>query len=293
VTLRTTFFVFADGSLVGWNASWDEMVWMRGLLASSSPSQPLDHPPTTPGGSRSLVSSSPPTIAVESMRYQLFLTLPMSERPQDSEPQEVQTYIDADHDRIILADDDDINTKLPYSYALVQSVKLDAMNASLEPVARVVKHWQQQLSVDGRLLCTLKNLRQVKTNLLGLNEALNFGHMMATQTTPRIFWSGEFHSARGYYREACDHLEIDDRASNLKGQMESIDETLSYLHDEAHATENEWLTRVIIGLIMFEVLAALGVFDLVAGWIIDACSSRSNHTTASTIAANGDATERP
>lgn len=323
VVMKTTFFVFADGGLVGWNASWDEMVWMRGLLSSSThpaaaatesgssssglpderhvyqqrgstppsdeersstTSQRSFFPPTILGGlpaapsSRRAPASTSPSVAVESMRYQLFLTLPMSERPDDAEPQEEQTFIDADRDRIVLADDNDIAKKLPFSYALVQSVRLDAMHTSLEPLVQVVKRWQQQLSVDGRLVCTLKNLRQAKTTLLGLNEALNFGHI-STQTTPRVFWSGDFHSVRGYYRDACSHLEIDDRAASLKAQVESIDETLSYLHDEAHASENEWLTWIIIVLIAFEVLAALGVFERVIGLIIDVWSTDSKPKT--------------
>lgn len=217
----------------------------------------------------------------------------MSERPHDAEPQEAQTYIDADKDRIILADDSDIAKKLPYSYALVQSVKLDAMHTSLEPVSQQVKYWQQQLSVDGRLVCTLTQLRKAKTNLLALNEALNFGHLHLQTTTPRIFWSGEFHAVRGFYRDACSHLEIDDRSASLKAQMESLDETLSYLHDEAHAGENEWLTWVIIVLIAFEALAALGVFERVMGCVIDLLFFRgddaknivtSNHNSKGDIA---------
>mmetsp|Transcript_72980 Transcript_72980/g.84675 ORF Transcript_72980/g.84675 Transcript_72980/m.84675 type:complete len:509 (+) Transcript_72980:97-1623(+) len=279
----TTYVIFADGSLVGWNATWEELVWMRNILqgqqraaaeaeeasmlqrSDEASNQQHQQHPITMSAAGGLTSTT--LLAVDSMRYQLFDSLDLNERPSEEELSlpDQQSYIDVDRDRIIL-EDDSVVTKLPFSYALVQSVKLEVLQARLQPVAMEVKEWQRflaNINEGGAWLSALalvrnvKRLRKAKSQLLTLVEALNFRYH--TQTTPRIFWFGDFSSLRSLYRDACEHLEIEDRAHSLKAQLETLDETISYLHDEVHASANEWLTLIIIILIAVELVIGFGL----------------------------------
>lgn len=288
---RTTYMVFADGGLVAWNADWEELVWMRSFLSADSAAQSgADRPPNASspqssssfsgggGGYATAVSALPSSatvaaaattskqlLAFDSMRYTLYDTLPMDQRPTAAvddydtplhHPSTAASYIDAARDRIVLKEDS-VLLKVPYSYALVQSVKLEALHYAMEPIALNVKRWQQRLSVDGRLVVSLSSLRKAKAQLLTLTENVYFEQ----EATPKLFWHAEYGALRASYREVSTHLEMEDRIGGLKQQLEAVDETLSYLHQEVHAAMNEWLTWVIIVLIAAELLVASGVVE--------------------------------
>ena len=264
----TTFVVFADGSIVGWNAQWQEMMYIREeLSASSSKSATIE------GGSLSVSSSadsSTPSstsaaFVVDSMRYELYDRCNSAVRDADDDDEDDtvlttgesrRNFINEGDDRIVLASSA-AKYKIPFSYALAQSVKLDAYRREVDPISQQVKRWQQHLARSGTLLCTLPALRMVKSKLLSLVEFLNFTQYV--QTTPRIFWTGEYQLLRSVYRDACVHLEIEDRGASLKQMLDAVDESLSYLHDEVHANTNEFLTLVIIVLIALELSVATGL----------------------------------
>lgn len=294
----TTFVAFADGSLVGWNAQWDEMIYIRealraagcgaaapvaastaggggGAPAASSwggASASAAASPVFPSALSSPTSGSSPaaSFVVDSMRYDLFDRLSIAENAWggDSEPGATvatadsrRNFIQDGEDRIVLAGPA-AKYKIPFSYALAQSVKVDAYRREVDPISQEVKRWQQHLAKTGKLLCTLPSLRMVKSKLLSLVELLNFAQYV--QTTPKIFWSGEHQLLRPVYRDACVHLEIEARGAALKQMLDSVDESLSYLHDEVHANTNEFLTLVIIFLIAMELSVATGLVHFLA-----------------------------
>jgi uncharacterized Rmd1/YagE family protein len=210
---------------------------------------------------------------MESMAFQFFDRLPMDKRPMDSDN---RSFVDPLEDRIILSDDEAI-TKLPFSFALVQSVRLDSLQSSVDAIAKEVKVWHQHLNEHGKLICTLPQLRRTKTKLLSLLDTLNF--KQSVQTAPKMFWSGEFQSLRGVYWETCEHLELEERAQALKAQLDTVDEWLSYLHDEVHTNMNEFLTWVIIILIASELFIALGILSHVRTLLEKALSAAVILTT--------------
>lgn len=164
--------------------------------------------------------------------------------------------LDGDDDLIVLANDDPEH-KVPFSSALALSVKLDLVDVSIRPVALKVKKWQAQVGEKGDVQCSLKNLRKAKTELLSVFADLNFRH--GVHTTPKLFWAGEFQRFRPAYKELCEHLEVEERLELLDNKMETLDESLTYLHDEVHANSNEHLTLVIIYLIVIEIVVALDI----------------------------------
>jgi uncharacterized Rmd1/YagE family protein len=283
----TTFVVFADGSLVGWNAQWQEMMLIRETLKAagscSSPAQAGDEAnssqPLHPSGLSSSAAASS-SFVVDSMRYELFDRLNIQETAADenddtaiTSTESRRSFIQDGEDRIVLASPA-AKYKIPFSYALAQSVKVDAYRREVDPISQQVKRWQQHLAKTGKLLCTLPSLRMVKSKLLSLVELLNFAQYV--QTTPKIFWSGEYQLLRSVYRDACVHLEIEDRGAALKQMLEAVDESLSYLHDEVHANTNEFLTLVIIVLIAMELSVATGLVHYVVRCLRDALRTDSS-----------------
>ena len=242
-----TFVVFEDGAIVGWDAQWSELVGVRKALEEAL--KQAGRGPAADGYLSDIYAGNANT--TDSITFSLF-----DEASESGRPAEACNYVDTENDRFVLRNKDQRH-KIPFSYALAQSVKLDVLDASIAPVASSVKSWQQQLAATGKIACDVKSLRQSKTRLLSLAEVLNFKHN--TTTTPKLFWVGEMQVHRQVYRDACDHLEIEERGSLLRNKIEAVDESLSYLHDEVHAATMELLTWVIIILIATELVVALQV----------------------------------
>lgn len=317
---KATFVVFAEGTIVGWDASWLELVatheLLRGVAGSAStttagaaPSAPIATHPLAAATRSAVVESidfmefhahrreraaagasgaledganappSAPQPTAEGAAYSGTLgggaAAPHGGGSDSAalQPSAVgggggsgalaadgphRNFIDAETDTVVLADADDRH-KIPFSFALSQSVKLDAVEFAVVPLAADVRAWQRGLLTSGRLRCTVRQLRRAKTQLLALSEYLNFKHNV--QTTPRLFWTSEFQHLRGVYKASCEHLEIEDRGTSLKERMDTIDESIAYFHSESHASSNERLTWIIIWLIAVELVVATGLAE--------------------------------
>ena len=272
-------------------------------------------------------AASPTTDSTSTPHGSLATTAPAAScTPQQPlPPLYMRNFVDADRDRIVLADSR-AQFKVPFSYALAQSVRLDAIDSGIAPIAGSVKVWQQRLAATsgGQLACGVKALRRAKTRLLTLEEALNSsgrdaaaastassagsisspytyssrpnpttatgqgqGHSHnhhggnglgiggggggGPQATPKVFWAGELQCVRGGYKDACEHLEIESRREALLAKAATVDDALTYLHDEVHAGTMEVLTWVIILLIAFEIAVAFGALHAVSvawNWLV-------------------------
>ena len=261
---RKTFVVMAEGAIVGWNGQWSDLVSVWGLSGSGStggaapaPGTPHDNSAAARDGASTM--ATPSNSVTESVKF----ALADANLRESLDPSDAVTLntIDPDSDTFLIADHNDVH-KLPLSYAMAQSVKIDVVDLALAPVQAKLKDWQKHLALTGGLKCTVRDLRQTKTQLLTLFEDLNFTH--SAQTTPRIFWTAKYQRHRAVYKSAREYLEIDDRYEQLQGKIEAIDESLSFLQSEVHTSTNELLTWVIIWLIAVEILLALDVHH----WLI-------------------------
>ena len=276
---RKTFVVMAEGAIVGWNGAFTDLVSVWGL-AGGAPSS------ADGAGADKKSLDVPPNTVTESVK---FAVAGEDQRATyDPEDAVLLNRIDSDTDTFVIADHNDVH-KLSLSYALAQSVKMDVVDLALAPVQQKLKAWQKHLALTGALTCSVRDLRQTKTQLLTLFETLNFTH--SAQTTPRIFFSARYQRHRSVYKEAREHLEIDDRYEQLQGKITSIDEALSFLSDEVHTSTNELLTWVIIWLIVVEIILAMNVHHwlLRVLWpppaAVDAATSTDTTATESGAAA--------
>jgi len=212
---RKSFFVFRDGAVVGWNAGTRDMSAVVG--------EALDTKPNAPPVCETLKFTTDPTEAGES-------------------------------DMISVGGSDE-SLKLPFSYALAQSLKIEVVDGQLRPILVDAKRWQKELGRSGHMACGLKSLRMAKARLLAVYDDLDFGADI--QTTPKLFWTPEYQQLRNVYKAARAHLEIDGRLEVLEDRAETVNEALDYLSGEVHTETNEFLTWVIIILIAIEILLAL------------------------------------
>jgi uncharacterized Rmd1/YagE family protein len=239
---RKSFFVFRDGAVVGWNAGTRDM---SALVAET-----LDAKPTTPPVSETLKFS----VGDGSL---------------------------GDSDIISVENPGDETLKLPFSYALAQSLKIDVVDSQLRPILIDAKRWQKDLGRTGQMTCGVKNLRVAKARLLAVYDDMDFGADI--QTTPKLFWMPEYQQLRNVYKAARSHLEIDGRLEVLEDRAETVQEALDYLNHEVHTETNEFLTWVIIILIAIEILLALLHNDVVvacAGTYFGAGAASASATTS-------------
>lgn len=207
-----TFFVFRDGTVVGWNASHSDIQAILLAAQASSALSPVS----------------------ETLKFSMGQT---------------------EHPDVISLPSDNAREKLPYSLALSQSLKIDAVELTLRPILADVKKWQKEMAASGHIGCTVKHLRQTKARLLAVFDEMDFNANL--HTTPRVLWTSEFQQFRSLFKTARNHLEIDDRLDVLEERAETVNEALDYLSGEVHSEANEFLTWVIIWLIGFEIALAL------------------------------------
>lgn len=220
-----SFFVFRDGTLVGWNASLRDLSSIVGEASV----------PRT--GSKKFAPVS------ESLKFTFGEA----------------TTISAQTDTIVLENNSE-DIKLPFSYALAQSLKIDTVDGALRPVLGHVKDWQKELALTGHMACSVKQLRMTKAQLLAVYDEVDFGANV--QTTPKLFWMPEYQQLRPLYKQVRLHLEIDGRLEVLEDRAETVNEALDYLSGEVHSEANEFLTWVIIWLIGIEIVLALELHKL-------------------------------
>eukprot|EP01062_Namystynia_karyoxenos_P028143 TRINITY_DN21385_c0_g1_i2.p1 TRINITY_DN21385_c0_g1~~TRINITY_DN21385_c0_g1_i2.p1 ORF type:complete len:400 (+),score=86.50 TRINITY_DN21385_c0_g1_i2:117-1316(+) len=147
---------------------------------------------------------------------------------------------------------DQLPQLLPGSYALAQSVKIDAFARQSDPLRQQLKEWQRALlsrhsfPSAGQLLAMRAHVRLIR------NDAASG----ACSETPRIFWSDQAQLCTRY--EQCrDHLEVRDRAEVLSGRLGAAADDAAFLAEEMHTAHGHRLELIIIYLIMVEVAIAL------------------------------------
>lgn len=238
---ESTLIIFAEGGAVGWNTTEEQLLEVHKKVVRiarvSSRQLPLEQP------------------VVETASYEHVETDTAGD----------EGVVSTAGGTLRLTSNDPLE-KLPFSFGLAHSVKLDALDAAVNPVAIKVKAWQIHLAESGRLPCRVTNLRREKAKLLSIMELVNYQEN--TQTTPKIFWSGDLQKYRDVFHDVAEYLELEGRKETLKEKMETVDETLSYLHEEVHVTTEEILTWIIIWLIAFELFVAFGVFRLLGTMLV-------------------------
>jgi uncharacterized Rmd1/YagE family protein len=236
---RKAFVVFRDGIIVGWNSSSRDLAAIAGEAAAAVDASEARALSTATQKKKNKAGR---TAASETLKFRVG----------------GDTHIDVDTDTIVLADEHD-ELKLPFSYALAQSLRIDVVDVALKPVVVNVKAWQRELGATGHMTCSVKQLRKTKAQLLSVYDDMDFSHV---QTTPKLFWMPEYQQLRSHYKLARSHLEIEGRLEVLTDRAEAVNDALDYLSGEVHSEANEFGTWVIIWMIGFEILLALGLHNL-------------------------------
>ena len=268
-----SFFFFADGTVVGWRATWPEIVHMWCVACPGTDTTALTQSGTalveTFRISPSPSPATSPTDSQQTADVELTADLAISS-PASSGGSSAQPLFSSQLDDFVLANDSE-TAKLPFSYALAQSVRTEAILMDLAPLSERIKSWRRELLRSGTVQCNIKELRRTKTQLLGLSESVN-GCRMVVHMSPKIFWHRDLQDMRSTYREACAFLEVEERLQHVQSNIDIVEEALSYLHDEAHASSGEYLTWVIIVLIFIEIVVVLELHRYLLEWLAAAVS---------------------
>jgi len=234
-----THFLFREGAHIGWGASTHDM----------SAAETFTH-----AGAQTDKTMVSPEPKVEVMMYQNH-----AEYISQGGTRSQSSFVDTETDTLVL-ENDNVMTKIPFSFAIAQSALIDAATATIEPVARLIRQWSTDVSIDGKLRFNIRDLRQKKAQMMLVSTDTIGGKAL---DKPVFFWyasTGEMRSLEAVYTEVQDHLEIERRKWFLQERLQHMQSTMEFLREEHHTALSHRLEWIIIFLITVEVFFALRHF---------------------------------
>ena len=161
-------------------------------------------------------------------------------------------YIDEGELNAVVLSSNDPTLKLPYIYCLGELIQIEALNATLTPIAQRVGEWQEHVKRTGHLPCSLKQARIARAQLHRLQSK-----QTTIENRQQIFWDGQYNHLRSLYNDAYDIYEVPHLNAALNARVEVVADSVSYLSEETHAETNHRLEWVIIILIFMELMNAI------------------------------------
>lgn len=196
---------------------------------------------------------------IPSHQYKFFLDLikEFEHRPVEEITYDEFVYQLGDNAQIIddevILPDSEVVTRLAFSHAMAQSVKLDTFETSLQKTFNHTKHLPEELSKYGRIGLSRKEIRRKMGELFIERSAINL-HLDVLDT-PEFFWN---HShLEGYYAMTANYLDIETRVEVMNQRLDVIHELFEVLGNELNHQHSSRLEWAIIWLIIIEVVLTL------------------------------------
>jgi uncharacterized Rmd1/YagE family protein len=156
---------------------------------------------------------------------------------------------------IITLPDDKVLTKLAFSHALAQSVKLSGFELTVLKSTEATRHIPHTLAQKGKIKLSRKETRSLMGRLMVEKNAVNL-HLEFINT-PKFFWNHP--ELEPYYSLAIDYVDFDSRVSTLNKRLEVMHELYDMLNSELNNQHSSLLEWIIIALISFEVSLSLSI----------------------------------
>lgn len=156
---------------------------------------------------------------------------------------------------IITLPDNKVLTKLAFSHALAQSVKLAGFESSVLKSTEATRHIPHTLAEKGKIKLSRKETRSLMGRLMVEKNAVNL-HLEFINT-PKFFWNHP--ELEPYYLLAIDYVDLDARVSALNKRLEVMHELYEMLNSELNTQHSSFLEWIIIILITFEVTLTLSI----------------------------------
>lgn len=200
-----THFFMREGVHVAWGATQEEMAYVEKTLGSGVKSE-LEL------GAVAIMHTTPGAVS----------------------------SVDTEKDCFVLGNND-ILSKVPFSYALAQSALIDAAMATIQPVNSDVSAWNRGESFN------IQDMRQKNARMMLVAFDALSGKAL---DKPQFFWDVTIRgSLEELYKDAREHLEIERRKAFLEERLQHILESMKFLRSEHHTALAHRLDWVIVALI--------------------------------------------
>lgn len=158
---------------------------------------------------------------------------------------DVQKIVD---DEIILADSE-VLTRLAFSHAIAQSVKLGTFENAMRRIFNHTKNLPEELEKYGKISLSRKVIRRKMGELFIARNSINL-HLDVLDT-PEFFWENP--EVEPLYTMIAMHLDIKTRVEVLNQRLVVIKELFEMLGNELNHQHSSRLEWTIIWLIIIEV----------------------------------------
>lgn len=155
-------------------------------------------------------------------------------------------------DEITLPDQDTL-TKLAFSHALAQSVKLAVFEQTIQKTIHLTKELPELLARQGSIKYSRRDIRRMMGRLFIDRSSINLHQELLD--TPEFFW--EHSDLEPYYAQVAHYLDRERRVSVLNQRLIILQELFDMLAAELNHQHSSRLEWTIIWLIVIEV-----VFDI-------------------------------
>lgn len=172
-----------------------------------------------------------------------------------------ETTIDT-HERltldIITLESDDPQIKLAISYALAQSVKLQAFEEAIQQAVRKNSHLPQEIAIHGIISLTRRAIFKRIGEIFIARSSINLSS--ENLDVPEFFWRNP--NLEPYYMMTKKFLDIPSRVVSLNQKLDVLQELLDILNSQVQHRHSSLLESIIILLILVEILISLFQFHL-------------------------------
>lgn len=158
------------------------------------------------------------------------------------------------HRDIITLTSKDILPKLAISHGLAQSMKLKALESSVQDTITQTKCIPEDLAKKGKIKLRRKQISKMMGQLFLKRSSVNLDFELLG--TPHFFW--EHDTWEDLYRLIRNHLDISSRTDVLNQRLKMVHELYEILGTELNHQHSAILELTIIWLIVIEVIISLG-----------------------------------
>jgi uncharacterized Rmd1/YagE family protein len=167
-----------------------------------------------------------------------------------------QTGIDS-HERfkldVITLDSDNAQIKLAISYALAQSVKLEAFEDAIQSAIKKSENLPEEIAQHGQIKLTRRAIFKRMGEIFIARSSINLSSEYLDM--PEFFWRNP--NLESFYEMAKNFLDIPSRVLALNQKLDVLQELLAILNTQVQHRHSSMLEMTIIILILVEITISL------------------------------------
>lgn len=154
---------------------------------------------------------------------------------------------------IITLDSEDAQIKLAMSYALAQSIKLEAFEEAIKATIRTNSQLPQEIATRGAISLSRRAIFKRIGDIFIARSSINLS--MEYLDAPEYFWRNP--GMEPYYIMTKKYLDIPGRVMALNQKLDVLQELLHILNSQVQHRHSSLLETIIILLIVVEILISL------------------------------------